>query len=87
METRISILLHETLFVTGGWKHPAPIVSISWFQGIPLAMGTSCRKWTRVVRQEKVSPVTLTPLTRAKLTQNMVSAEYSRNWIQGVVSL
>ena len=55
----------------------------TWFQGIPLAMETSYRKWTRVARQEKVSPVTLTPLTRAKLTQNTVGAEYSRNWIQG----
>ena len=24
VETRISILLHQTLFVTGGWRHPAP---------------------------------------------------------------
>lgn len=55
----------------------------TWFQETPLVMGTYYRKGTRAARQEKPSPVTPTPVTRAELTQNMASAEYTRNRICG----
>ena len=52
-ETRISILLHQTLFVTGGWRHPAP--------------PTCCAMQEKTNRKNAyVSPTPLVPVCRNK---------------------
>lgn len=55
----------------------------TWFEETPLVMGKYYRKWILVAQQERASLVTLTLLTHAKLTQNMVSGEYDANWMKG----
>ena len=59
-------------------KTVAALLGGTWFQETPHVMGTSCKKGTLAVRQEKASRATKTPVTHAELTQNMASIKDSR---------